>query len=183
MRQKTRVQAMGAVAVQVRERMANTSEFVVEARSAACRHDLGGRRCEAAVGGRCLIDTARARQIEAEIVGFSGDKLPDAHGRHPRHHAGARVFRPPAMSTCGGDELLRSRSRRGRRLRSWNGRAALHRSGVPDRRAAQTRFYGARSATVGRRRALDQLALSVGGGNASVFLPARASANRCARHR
>ncbi len=31
--------------------------------------------CEAAVGGRCLVDTAEGRQIEAEVVGFSGDKL------------------------------------------------------------------------------------------------------------
>ena len=31
--------------------------------------------CEAAVGGRCLVDTAEGKQIEAEVVGFSGDKL------------------------------------------------------------------------------------------------------------
>lgn len=31
--------------------------------------------CEAAVGGRCLIDTAEGKQIEAEVVGFSGDRL------------------------------------------------------------------------------------------------------------
>ena len=31
--------------------------------------------CEAAVGGRCLIDTAEGKQVEAEVVGFSGDKL------------------------------------------------------------------------------------------------------------
>jgi flagellum-specific ATP synthase len=31
--------------------------------------------CEVAVGGRCLVDTAEGKQIEAEVVGFSGDKL------------------------------------------------------------------------------------------------------------
>ncbi|TAK54346.1 MAG: flagellar protein export ATPase FliI [Gammaproteobacteria bacterium] len=31
--------------------------------------------CEAAVGGRCLVDGADGRQIEAEVVGFSGERL------------------------------------------------------------------------------------------------------------
>ena len=44
--------------------------------------------CEAAVGGRCLIDTAEGKQIEAEVVGFSGEQVvPHADRRHARHHA------------------------------------------------------------------------------------------------
>lgn len=31
--------------------------------------------CEVAVGGRCLIETPAGRRIEAEVVGFSGEKL------------------------------------------------------------------------------------------------------------
>ncbi|MDE2305175.1 MAG: flagellar protein export ATPase FliI [Gammaproteobacteria bacterium] len=31
--------------------------------------------CEAAVGSHCLVDTADGKQVEAEVVGFSGDKL------------------------------------------------------------------------------------------------------------
>src|SRR5262245_53908282 len=40
--------------------------------------------CEAAVGGRCLIHTHEGRRIEAEVVGFSGEKLylmPTSHVR------------------------------------------------------------------------------------------------------
>ena len=65
--------------------------------------------CEAAVGGRCLVDTAEGKQIEAEVVGFSGDKLfLDAYGRYPRHHAG-RARHPDAQRArrfAVGDELL-----------------------------------------------------------------------------
>jgi len=31
--------------------------------------------CEAAVGGRCLVEAADGREIEAEVVGFSGERL------------------------------------------------------------------------------------------------------------
>jgi flagellum-specific ATP synthase len=31
--------------------------------------------CEAAVGSRCLVETGDGRQLEAEVVGFSGEKL------------------------------------------------------------------------------------------------------------
>jgi flagellum-specific ATP synthase len=40
--------------------------------------------CEAAVGGRCLVYTHEGRRIEAEVVGFSGEKLylmPTSHVR------------------------------------------------------------------------------------------------------
>ncbi len=64
--------------------------------------------CEAAVGGRCLIDTAEGRQIEAEVVGFSGDKLflmptGDIRGIMP----GARVVPTRSISEVAvGDSLL-----------------------------------------------------------------------------
>jgi flagellum-specific ATP synthase len=31
--------------------------------------------CEAALGGRCLIDSQGREPVEAEVVGFSGDRL------------------------------------------------------------------------------------------------------------
>lgn len=44
--------------------------------------------CRAAVGGRCLVETADARQIEAEVVGFAHDRLflmptGEIHGLEP----------------------------------------------------------------------------------------------------
>jgi len=95
--------------VQVRERMANGSEFVVEGTlSRMVGMTLEAVGCEAAVGGRCLVDTAEGKQIEAEIVGFSGDKLflmptGDIRGIMP----GARVIPTRSVSTVAvGDELL-----------------------------------------------------------------------------
>src|ERR1700721_3486329 len=64
--------------------------------------------CEAAVGGRCLVDTAEGKQIEAEVVGFSGDKLflmptGDIRGIMP----GARVIPTRSVSSVAvGNELL-----------------------------------------------------------------------------
>src|ERR1700721_1783024 len=64
--------------------------------------------CEAAVGGRCLVDTAEGKQIEAEVVGFSGDKLflmptGDIRGVMP----GARVIPTHSETSVPmGDELL-----------------------------------------------------------------------------
>ncbi len=64
--------------------------------------------CEAAVGGRCLIDIADGRQIEAEVVGFGGDKLflmptDDIRGLMP----GARVTPTRSVSEVPvGDALL-----------------------------------------------------------------------------
>ncbi|MGH8265452.1 MAG: flagellum-specific ATP synthase FliI, partial [Steroidobacteraceae bacterium] len=64
--------------------------------------------CEAAVGGRCLIAGADGRQIEAEVVGFGGDKLylmptDDIRGLMP----GARVTPTRSVSEVPvGDALL-----------------------------------------------------------------------------
>ncbi len=64
--------------------------------------------CEAAVGGRCLIDAADGRSIEAEVVGFGGDKLylmptDDIRGLMP----GARVTPTRSVSEVPvGDALL-----------------------------------------------------------------------------
>ncbi len=64
--------------------------------------------CEAAVGGRCLVDTAEGKQIEAEVVGFSGEKLflmptGDLRGIMP----GARVIPTRSVDSLPmGDELL-----------------------------------------------------------------------------
>ncbi len=55
--------------------------------------------CEAAVGGRCLIHTHEGRRIEAEVVGFSGEKLylmPTSHVRGLM--PGARVVPTRAAS-------------------------------------------------------------------------------------
>ena len=64
--------------------------------------------CQAAIGGRCLIESTGGRPIEAEVVGFHEDKLylmpiGDLQGLGP----GARVI--PTHSVCEvpvGDNLL-----------------------------------------------------------------------------
>ena len=95
--------------VQARRRMASTAEFVVEGTlSRMVGMTLEAVGCEAAVGGRCLVDTAEGKQIEAEVVGFSGDKLflmptGDIRGLMP----GARVIPTRSESSVAmGDELL-----------------------------------------------------------------------------
>ena len=92
-----------------RERMANVPEFVVEGTlSRMVGMTLEAVGCEAAVGGRCLVDTAEGKQIEAEVVGFSGDKLflmptGDLRGIMP----GARVIPTRSTSVVAvGDQLL-----------------------------------------------------------------------------
>ena len=69
--------------------MANVAEIVVEGTlNRMVGMTLEAVGCEAAVGGRCLVDTAEGRQIEAEVVGILGRQaVPDAHRRHSRHHA------------------------------------------------------------------------------------------------
>src|SRR3981189_3130472 len=95
--------------VQARERMANADDIVAEAtlnRMVGMALEAVG--CEAAVGGRCLVDTAEGKQIEAEVVGFAGDKLflmptGDVRGVMP----GARVIPIQSESSVAvGDELL-----------------------------------------------------------------------------
>ncbi len=98
-----------AALVRARERMANASEIVVEGTlSRMVGMTLEAVGCEAAVGGRCLIDTAEGKQIEAEVVGFAGDKLfrmptGDIRGIMP----GARGIPTHTVSEVAvGDELL-----------------------------------------------------------------------------
>src|SRR5258708_21990244 len=95
--------------IQARERMAHAAEFVVEGTlSRMVGMTLEAVGCEAAVGGRCLVDTAEGKQIEAEVVGFSGDKLflmptGDIRGGMP----GARVIPTHSVSSMAmSDELL-----------------------------------------------------------------------------
>ena len=73
---RPRVKAWAESLVQARARMAGVREFVVEGTlNRMVGMTLEAVGCEAAVGGRCLIDTAEGKQVEAEVVGFSGDKL------------------------------------------------------------------------------------------------------------
>jgi flagellum-specific ATP synthase len=95
--------------VKARERMANAAEIIVEGTlNRMVGMTLEAVGCEAAVGGRCLVDTAEGKQIEAEVVGFSGDKLflmptGDIRGVMP----GARVIPIHSESSAMvGDELL-----------------------------------------------------------------------------
>jgi flagellum-specific ATP synthase len=94
---------------QARERMANATDIVVEGTlNRMVGMTLEAVGCEAAVGGRCLVDTAEGKQIEAEVVGFSGDKLflmptGDIRGLMP----GARVIPTHSESSaCVGEQLL-----------------------------------------------------------------------------
>src|SRR5471032_2140277 len=95
--------------IKARERVANARDIVVEGTlSRMVGMTLEAVGCEAAVGGRCLVDTAEGKQIEAEVVGFSGDKLflmptGDIRGIMP----GARVIPTRSVSEVAvGDELL-----------------------------------------------------------------------------
>jgi flagellum-specific ATP synthase len=95
--------------VQARERVAGVRDFVVEGTlNRMVGMTLEAVGCEAAVGGRCLIDTAEGKQVEAEVVGFSGDKLflmptGDIRGIMP----GARVIPTRSASeVLVGDGLL-----------------------------------------------------------------------------
>ena len=101
-------QWIGALA-RARARMETAGELVVQGTlSRMVGMTLEAVGCEAAVGGRCLIDTAEGKQIEAEVVGFSGDKLflmptGDIRGMMP----GARVIPANSVSEVAvGDALL-----------------------------------------------------------------------------
>jgi flagellum-specific ATP synthase len=62
--------------VEARERVAHASDMVVEGTlSRMVGMTLEAVGCGAAVGSRCLVDSAEGKQIEAEVVGFAGDKL------------------------------------------------------------------------------------------------------------
>ena len=95
--------------VRARERVARASDIVVEGTlNRMVGMTLEAVGCEAAVGGRCLVDTAEGKQIEAEVVGFHGDKLflmptGDIRGLMP----GARVIPTRSESSVlAGNELL-----------------------------------------------------------------------------
>ena len=95
--------------VQARERTAGARNMVVEGTlNRMVGMTLEAVGCEAAVGGRCLVDTGAGKQIEAEVVGFAGDKLflmPTGDVRGVMQ--GARVVPTHSVSTVAvGDELL-----------------------------------------------------------------------------
>ena len=108
---RPRVKAWAESLVQARERMAGVREFVVEGTlNRMVGMTLEAVGCEAAVGGRCLIDTAEGKQVEAEVVGFSGDKLflmptGDIRGIMP----GARVIPTRSASEVAVGEALLGR--------------------------------------------------------------------------
>jgi flagellum-specific ATP synthase len=110
---RPRAKAWAESLVQARERMAAVPEFVVEGTvNRMVGMTLEAVGCEAAVGGRCLIDTAEGRQVEAEVVGFSGDKLflmptGDIRGIMP----GARVIPTRSASEVAVGEALLGRVR------------------------------------------------------------------------
>src|SRR5688572_24328393 len=59
-----------------RTKITGVSELVVEGvLNRMVGMTLEAIGCEVAVGGRCLIETQRGRTVEAEVVGFSGEKL------------------------------------------------------------------------------------------------------------
>jgi flagellum-specific ATP synthase len=106
---RPRPQQWAASLTRARERMSSTNKIVVEGTlSRMVGMTLEAVGCEAAVGGRCLVDTADGKQIEAEVVGFSGEKLflmptGDIRGIMP----GARVVPTDSVSEVAvGDELL-----------------------------------------------------------------------------
>ena len=116
--------------------------------------------CEAAVGGRCLIDTAEGKQIEAEVVGFSGDKLflmptGDIRGIMP----GARVIPTRSVSSVAvGDELLgRVLDGAGRPLDGMGELRCADRVSL-DRRAPESAAAACDPRSLGCGRALDQFA-------------------------
>ncbi len=106
---RPRPKQWAAALVRARERVANASEIVVEGTlNRMVGMTLEAVGCEAAVGGRCLVDTAEGKRIEAEVVGFSGEKLflmptGDIRGMKP----GARVVPTRSVSEVAvGDALL-----------------------------------------------------------------------------
>jgi flagellum-specific ATP synthase len=73
---RPRPQKWAEALIAARARVAHASDVVVEGTlNRMVGMTLEAVGCEAAVGGRCLVDTAEGKQIEAEVVGFAGDKL------------------------------------------------------------------------------------------------------------
>ncbi len=102
-------QGWGAELARVHERVAALRPLQVEGvLSRMVGMTLEAIGCEAAVGSRCLIDGGQGQTIEAEVVGFSGERLflmptGDMRGLMP----GARVRPAASVSEVHvGEELL-----------------------------------------------------------------------------
>ncbi len=102
-------QGWGGELAKIRERVAELRPLQVEGvLSRMVGMTLEAVGCEAAVGGRCLIDGRQGQTVEAEVVGFSGERLflmptGDMRGLMP----GARVRPAHSVSEVHvGDELL-----------------------------------------------------------------------------
>ncbi len=72
-----------------RKRLAAPPELIVEGKlTRMVGLTLEAIGCRAAVGGRCLVETPHGRVIEAEVVGFAGERIylmptGDIHGLEP----------------------------------------------------------------------------------------------------
>lgn len=72
-----------------REKLGNPPELIVEGKlSRMVGLTLEAIGCRAAVGARCAVRTPQGRDVEAEVVGFSGERLylmpiGDIHGLEP----------------------------------------------------------------------------------------------------
>lgn len=72
-----------------RQRLATPPELIVEGKlTRMVGLTLEAIGCRAAVGGRCLVETPHGRVIEAEVVGFAGERIylmptGDIHGLEP----------------------------------------------------------------------------------------------------
>lgn len=72
-----------------RKRLATPPELIVEGKlTRMVGLTLEAIGCRAAVGGRCLVETPHGRVIEAEVVGFAGERIylmptGDIHGLEP----------------------------------------------------------------------------------------------------
>jgi flagellar biosynthesis/type III secretory pathway ATPase len=138
-------QGWGAELAAVRERVADLRPLQVEGvLSRMVGMTLEAVGCEAAVGSRCLIDGRQGQTVEAEVVGFSGERLflmptGDMRGLMP----GARV-RPAdsvsevhvgealsvACSTApAGRSTASGRSTAARRSHSWASRSTRSSAG------------------------------------------------------
>ena len=60
--------------------------------------------CQASIGGRCLIESTQGEPIEAEVVGFHGDRLYLMPIGDLHFLAAVRAFgRPPSLTRNGQD--------------------------------------------------------------------------------
>ena len=124
------------------------------------RHDARGRRLRGR-RGRPLSGRHGRRQADRGGSGrlLGRQAVSHADRRYPRHHAG-RAGHSDAQRELGGGgrRASRPRPRRRRPPARRHGRAALHRSGVLDRRAAQSAAAACDPRAARRGRALHQFA-------------------------